>query len=204
MRHRFHCLDGLAGAVSGRGVSVDFCSGKAVEMGQKIRPGHPAGGNNSREGNHQLLIRSRIEPGEIFRLLPECRLGLENDPPHPAVLIELAGRKGAELSLDGTVHILDRHTEQSGFLTIHLGAKLLGRSPERGIEAAELRSLPGFFQKILGDFIQSGGITRPRILEPELEASGSANPRYGRRCYRNDQSLQNVSGFPVKVLKHCP
>src|SRR5512142_1944843 len=101
-------------------VAVYLGSREPVEMGQHVGPLYPPCSNEGRKRYHHSLIRPGVQAFEVPGVLPVSGIGLEDNPPDPAVLIVLAYSKGPELRLYGAVDILDRHAEQVCLFTVHI------------------------------------------------------------------------------------
>ena len=186
-----------------RGGAVDLGCGKSVEMRQKVGTSSPLRRYHRRQRHHLILVIARIQPRQVLRILAVRRIRLDHDPPHVAELVELADRERAELRLDRAVHILYRHPEQGGFVAVHDGAQLLGVGGVGRCEAGELGTLSGGFEEILHDSVERGGISVPRVLDPEFESAGRADARNGRGRDRDDHCSLDQLCFLVERLEYC-
>ena len=130
-------------------------------------------------------------------------VGLEDDVPHPAVLVELADRDRAELGLQGAVDILDRNPEKHRLRAVDFGPQLLRGGAEGRVQAAELGPLSGLGEKLLRDLVEPLRISGPLVLDPELEAARGADAGNRRRRDRDEPSRPRCSAAPAgDVLQH--
>ena len=188
LRRRLHRRDRVAGAEARRRIAVDLGRRKAVEVRQQVGAGDPLGADQRGQRHHLAVLRARVEPSEVARVLPVLRVGLQDHPPDAAELVELARGERAELRLDRAVDVLDLHAQQRRLVAVDDGAQLLRVGAKRRRQAGELGRGARLAQEVLRDLVELRGIARARVLDPELEAAGGADAGNRRRRDREARS----------------
>ena len=155
-------------------------------MREEVRPGDVLGRHERRERHHLAARRPGVELRDVGRVLPEAGVGLDDDVPDAAVLVELAHRQRAELGLQGVVDVLDRHPEEHRLLAVDRDLQLPGGGAERAVDRRELGPLLRLGHELLREVAERRRVSADLVLDPHLEAARRADPGDGGRRDRED------------------
>ena len=171
-------------------------------MRQQVRAGDPLRRDQRRERHHLAVGRPRVEPRQVLGILAVPRVRLHDHPPDSAELVELARGERAELRLDRAVDVVDRAAEERRLVAIDDRAQLLRIRAERRGQRRELGPCARLREEFLRDLVELRGLAGSRVLDPELEATGRADPGDRRRRDRKHDRFLDLLRLGVHVQQH--
>ncbi len=116
-----HDRQRLARAEAGRRLAVDRRGRKQVVEADQGRARGVVDGGHGAERHHLPVAVADVELADAVRLLPERRVGLDEDLEGPAELVELVDEGRAHVGLDGGEHVADGHAQVLGAHPVDVG-----------------------------------------------------------------------------------
>ena len=171
-------------------------------MRQQIRARDPLRRDECRKRHHLSVRRPGVEPCQVLGVLPVAGLGLHDHPPDAAELVELARRERAELRLDRAVDVVDRAPEERRLVAVDDGAQLLRVGAKRRRQCRELRPRARLREELLRHLVELRWVAGARVLDPELEAAGSADAGDRRRSDGEHDRPLDLLCLGVHVEEH--